>query len=78
MKKDILTIESGGRTIMETMMKEQDKRAVESMCRCGLDLESVIAVFPTFRREDITAIYQSVKKSGTDKDGEAGISINCS
>ncbi len=30
-------------------MQEQDKRAVESMCRCGLDLEGVINVSQDFR-----------------------------
>ena len=48
-----------GRTVMETVMKEQDKRAVESMCRCGLDLEGVIAVFPMFSKEDVAAVGSS-------------------
>lgn len=59
-------------------MKEQDKRAVESMCRCGLDLEGVIAVFPTFPKEDVVEIYNSVKGLDTGADGELNISINCS
>ena len=42
-------------------MQEQDKRAVESMCRCGLDLDGVINVFPNLPREEITAIYKSVR-----------------
>ena len=67
-----------GRTVMETVMKEQDKRAVESMCRCGLDLEGVIAVFPMFSKEDVAAVYQSVKRLDTDTKEGAGISINCS
>lgn len=48
-------------------MKEQDKRAVESMCRCGLNLEGVIAVFPTLPKEDVMAIYNSVKGLETNK-----------
>ena len=32
-------------------MQEQDKRAVESMCRCGLDLKGVISVSPNFREK---------------------------
>ena len=40
-------------------MQEQDKRAVESMCRCGLDIDGVIAVFPKFPREEIVQIYES-------------------
>ena len=47
-------------------MKEQDKRAVESMCICGLDLEGVIAVFPMFPKEDIVEIYQFTKEFNTD------------
>lgn len=59
-------------------MKEQDKRAVESMCRCGLDLDGVVDVFPTLPKEDVVAIYNSVKGLGTGADGELNISINCS
>lgn len=63
---------------MGVMMKEQDKRVVESMCRCGMDLEGVIAVFPTFPKEEVMAIYKSVKGLETDPDVEPKISINCS
>ena len=59
-------------------MQEQDKRAVESMCRCGLNLEGVINVFPSLPREEITAIYKSVRDRDKDASGESGISINCS
>ena len=59
-------------------MQEQDKRAVESMCRCGLDLEGVIHVFPSLPREEITAIYKSLRDRDKDASGESGISINCS
>lgn len=59
-------------------MQEQDKRAVESMCRCGLDLEGVINVFPSLPREEIAVIYKSVKGRDTDMNGESSISINCS
>ena len=59
-------------------MQEQDKRAVESMCRCGLNLDGVINVFPSFSREEITAVYKSVRGRDTDENGESSISINCS
>lgn len=59
-------------------MQEQDKRVVESMCRCGLDFEGVINVFPSPPREEIAAIYKSVRGRDTDANGESGISINCS
>ena len=63
---------------MGVVMKEQDKRVVESMCRCGMKLEGVIAVFPNFPKEEVMAIYKSVKGLETDADGELKISINCS
>ena len=63
---------------MEVVMQEQDKRAVESMCRCGLNLEGVINVFPSLQREEITAIYKSVRDRDKDANGESSISINCS
>ena len=59
-------------------MQEQDKRAVESMCRCGLDIDGVIAVFPKFPREDIVQIYESAKKGDEDSGREVSISVNCS
>lgn len=59
-------------------MQEQNKRAVESMCRCGLDLEGVINVFPGLPREEVEAIYKSVNDKNTDTDGKSNMSINCS
>ena len=52
-------------------MQEQDKRAVESMCRCGLNLEGVINIFPSLPREEITAIYKSVRDRDKDANGES-------
>ena len=59
-------------------MQEQNKRAVESMCRCGLDLEGVINVFPGLPREEIVEIYKSVGDKNTDTNGKSNVSINCS
>lgn len=59
-------------------MKEQDKRAIESMCRCGLDLEGVISVFPMFPKEDVMAVYNAVKGLDAKADEKLNISINCS
>lgn len=59
-------------------MQEQDKRAVESMCRGGLDFKGVINVFPSLPREEIEAIYKFVRNRDADANGESGISINCS
>ena len=38
-------------------MNEQDKRAVESMCRCGLDFEGVCKSFSEFPVDEIKIIY---------------------
>lgn len=62
---------------MAAVMNDQDKRAVES-CRCGLELEGVIAVFPAFSKEDVMAVYNSVKGLGAGVDGKPNVSINCS
>ena len=59
-------------------MQEQNKRAVESMCRCGLDLEGVINVFPGLPRVEIEAIYKSVRNKNTDDNKKSNMSINCS
>ena len=48
------------------------------MCRCGMDLEGVIALFPNFPKEEVMAIYKSVKGLDTGADGKISISINCS
>ncbi len=59
-------------------MKEQDKRAVESLCRWGMSLESVMCSFPNFPREEIEAIYNSANEVKPDAGEGIGISINCS
>lgn len=63
-------------------MKEQDIRAVESMCRCGLDPEGLISSFPKFPEDEIRAVYEAYigarnEDGNADKNG-TGISINCS
>ena len=60
-------------------MNDQDKRAVESLCRIGLELDTIIASFPKFSKEELTAVYESIKGESCDREtGNAGISINCS
>lgn len=59
-------------------MKEQDKRAVESLCRCGMSLEGVIGSFPSFPKEEIEAVYRSVNKLKSDAGDGGRVSINCS
>lgn len=59
-------------------MNDQDRRAVEGMARCGIDLEGLIAMFPNFPADEITEVYKEINKIKTD-DGEViTISRNCS
>ena len=59
-------------------MQEQDRRAVESMCSWGLDLEAIKKSFPAFPPEEIEEVYSSVAGARNDSDGGSGLSINCS
>lgn len=59
------------------MINDQDKRAVEGMARCGIELDGLIAAFPKFSSEDIEVIYKEIHKM--DKPvNDVNISINCS
>lgn len=42
-------------------MKEQDVRAVESLCRCGMELEGVLKCFPKFEAGEIEKIYLRIR-----------------
>lgn len=53
-------------------MKEQDVRAVEALCRCGMDLEGVQKCFPKFSEGEIEAIYTRIRKI-TSKDVKVSI-----
>ena len=60
-------------------MNDQDKRAVEGMARCGIDLEGLCASFPKFPREEIEEIFIATRKSiGSWSAPEAEIKTNCS
>ena len=43
-------------------MKEQDVRAVESLCRCGMDLEAILKCFPQFPRTEIEKIFAKIRR----------------
>lgn len=58
-------------------MKEQDKRAVEGMARCGISLEGLIDAFPSFPKEEVTAIYEEIHKSEISMNNVI-IKMNCS
>lgn len=60
-------------------MNDQDRRAVEGMARCGIDLEGLFASFPKFPRAEIEEIFIATRKSiGSWSDPEPEIKTNCS
>lgn len=56
-------------------MKDQDKRAVESMARCGISLEGLRGLFPQFPAEEIEEVYNAVNKYTNE--GEIEQDIKC-
>ena len=58
-------------------MKEQDRRAVEGMARCGIDLEGLISAFSQFPKEEIERVYYEIHKDELKSDATI-ISRNCS
>lgn len=59
-------------------MKEQDKRAVEGMARCGISLEGLIKAFPNFPVDEVTEVYSKINKNRTNYKENHTISRNCS
>ena len=59
-------------------MKERDMRAVESMVRCGIDLEGLCAVFTTFPKEEVIEIYYRLHAESDREEVAQGIKMNCS
>lgn len=58
-------------------MKEQDRRAVEGMARCGIDLEGLISAFSQFPKEEIEEVYYEIHKDELKSDNII-IGRNCS
>ena len=58
-------------------MKEQDKRAVEGMARCGISLEGLIEAFTNFDKEEVIAVYKEIHKEEI-KDVDITMKMNCS
>lgn len=58
-------------------MNEQDKRAVESLCTCGLDYESICKSFPGFPAEEIKKIYVELRNDET-VNSILELKMNCS
>lgn len=46
------------------MLNEQDARAVEAMVRCNMELDELCELFPTFQKEDLKIVMQSVLEEG--------------
>ncbi len=42
-------------------MNKHDELAVESMCKCGMSLETLYTCFPQFSRKEIKAIFERTK-----------------
>jgi len=58
-------------------MKEQDVRAVEAMCSCGMDFETLCACFPGFGTTDLKAIFDNYKEVANPAQ-PVSMSMNCS
>ena len=59
-------------------MNEQDWRAVETMVLSGLDLEALCTIFPTFDKEALKRVYESVKGTLEVQGGTVERKLNCS
>lgn len=59
-------------------MTSQDKRAVESMIRCGLDLDEVITSFPKLDPSEVEEIYKVVKEIAGEVVEVPVLKVNCS
>ena len=60
------------------MVSDRDKAVIESMCKTGMDLETLKGCFPKFPEEDIEAIYLKENKIGRGDAPDIIISCNCS
>lgn len=58
-------------------MKEQDKRAVEGMARCGISLDGLIEAFPSFPIDKVTEIYNEIHKDEV-RSSDISMKVNCS
>ena len=59
-------------------MTNQDKRAVESMCRCGLDLDEVIDSFPKLDQREVEEVYNVVRGIAGEVVEVPVLKMNCS
>ena len=54
-------------------MNDQDKRAVESMARCGIDFDGLCKAFPNFPIDEIERVYMQIRKMEKSDNGEQDI-----
>ncbi len=59
-------------------MKEQDVRAVEAMCSCGMDFDTLCVCFPGFMPADLKIIYDNYNGVTQGKSVPIAMSVNCS
>ncbi len=48
-------------------MTEQDERAVECMCMCGVSLEQLYTCFPGFPRDALQQVHERVRRERDDE-----------
>ena len=59
-------------------MTNQDKRAVESMIRCGLNLDVVIDNFPSLDQKEVEDVYWDIVKVRESVVEVPVLKMNCS
>lgn len=60
------------------MISDRDRAVIESMCRTGMELDTVKGCFPKFSDEDIETVYNEVRNSSHGDAPDIQISCNCS
>ena len=60
-----------------TMIDEQTRRSVETMCLCGLDLDGLKGCFPKIEESVLREICESVRSRSTDSDDNPEIKLSC-
>lgn len=61
------------------MINDQDKRAIETMVRCGCEYDSLCNMFSKVPREELITIWNEIVDDNKRMDVvETKISINCS
>jgi len=59
-------------------MNERDKRVVETMARCGISLEGLIASFQKFPVDEVSKVYHDFHGTGSDYMADVSMKMNCS